>query len=102
MGLTESQLNDSSIQYLVRRLNGMRAHEERQVNFTMSLIREVCYYAANGGNFRHGVKKDQIYKLPSDIEAEKNRVIELGKALKDVGFMDNWQKANWKAPVAHD
>lgn len=101
MGLSERELHESSIEYIVLRLNGYRAKDERDQRTLMALAREICYYAGNGGNFKHGVKKRDIFPLPGETAEERKNSKELDKVLRAATFMNNWTGSEkWKPP--HD
>lgn len=101
MGLTEQQFDDCTPRYFVLRLNGLRAAQKRDKTFVMTLVREICFYAGNGGNFKHGVKKRDIFALPNEEVDELKKSKELAKILETAVFMNNWTGSEkWKPP--HD
>lgn len=63
----------------------------------MTMIREVCFYAANGGNFSKGVKRSDIFDLPHEkaqrlMEAKRQK-----KILEEANYLKHWTPPEVKA-----
>lgn len=90
MGMTEQELNQSSIQYLVRRINGFRSAQKQDRIFQLTMYRELCYYAANGGNFKNGIKRTQLFSIPGEKELERTKYLE--ELMEGIEVMKRWPK----------
>ena len=84
MGLSETELNNSSTVFLIRKLNGMRAKEKAQNIFLASMFRDVSFYSAN--QFKRVVKKTDIMLLPGE------RIkLDLREVLAEANNLEHWQ-----------
>lgn len=94
MGMSEKEYNECSPKWLVRRLNGRMAVERSRTKLMMSLVRDICYYAGNGGNFKKGVSKHDIFLLPG----EQKLIEERNKALKEQLKKERELMKGWRTP----
>lgn len=95
--MLEKEFDDCTPRYFVARLNGLRASQAVQNRLTMSLIREVCYYAAHGGNFQKGLKRSDIFDLPGEKARKLKEAKRQKEILKEAGFLKHWTPPEVKA-----
>jgi hypothetical protein len=93
MGWPERQMNESTVNAIVRAINGYNKSRKDDQVFYMSLVREICFYAANGGNFKKGISRDDLFSIPGEEKAKerlrKERIKELQQARE---VMKQWPK----------
>ena len=91
MGMNQKELDESSATYLVRKINGFNAAKNAEIRFRTYLFRELCFYAGNGGNFKNGVKREDVFPVPGErkaLEQLKQREIEEIKQGRE--WMKSW------------
>jgi hypothetical protein len=99
MGMSEKEYNECSPLWLVRRLNGRMTADRSRTKLMMALVRDICYYAGNGGNFKKGVAKHDIYLLPGEKELLEKRRKELRVQLEqEKEQMKKWRIPNFGPP----
>lgn len=99
MGMSQKEYNDCTPLWLVRMINGKMAAERSRTKLMMALVRDICYYAGNGGNFKKGVTKHDIYLLPGEKTLLEERKRQLKIELeKEKELMKSWPVPKFGPP----